>query len=232
MTRCTQCQSIGFSFDRPYSPGEFLEGKRDALIWIVGLNPAAEPSWADGRDVQGLEACFDRGSTIPDYFRKFQAVSPLLFELLGVPRGAAHTDIVKCSSRAFPPPGVTDKQIAKVVQQCSTAYLAGQLRTHRPRLIIGNGARVASFLLTFLPPNPGTPANSTSYWSSLDGANVCVVLSGFIGRLDTYSRRRLGQEVEHRLKEVLHQAGGLPSEWRVLSSESLARLQDLMQDRP
>ncbi len=231
MHECTNCQEYGFSFNRAYRPDEFIEGKQDSIIWIVGLNPAADFNWRDERSTGDLEVYFDQKNSVHSYFRDFRSVSPLLFDLLGTAKGAAHTDIVKCSSRSFPPPGVTGKQIETVITSCKV-FLEKQIRTHKPKIIVCNGARVSLFMLEFLPPPLGETGNSTSYWTSLEGEAVCIVLSGFIGRIDTYARRRLGQEIEFRIKEALMKlyatSGDFPAEWQSLSPESVAQIKALM----
>lgn len=39
MKVCNKCAEYGLKFKREYNPDEFLEGKPNSLIWIIGLNP-------------------------------------------------------------------------------------------------------------------------------------------------------------------------------------------------
>lgn len=203
---CNNCQTMGMRFERRYRPADFIEGEKNSLIWIVGLNPAAAPDWKDEpRGAEELEKCFSDKNSIHTYFKNFEKVSPCLFESLGEDHGTAHTDIVKCSSRAWPPEGVKGKAAGTIISNCKP-YLECQIREHKPKIIVCNGAPVSEFMLTFLPPQASWSKAETSYWSKHDdNEEVCVVLSGFIGRLDDYAKRRLGVEIERRLGEISKQ---------------------------
>ncbi len=204
MNDCTTCQEYGLRFKRNYLPVEFIEGKKNSLVWIVGLNPAAEQDWVDSRTASDLEKYFDDFETIHGYFKDFQSVSESVFGSFGKDFGTAHTDIVKCSSKSFPPESAKGKKAAAVISNCK-GFLEEQIKTHKPKIIVCNGADVSKFMLDFLrPPSTHTKAQ-TSYWSSIDEIKICVVLSGFIGRIDNYAKRRLGIEIEERLREVNNQ---------------------------
>lgn len=201
MQDCSNCQEYGLRFRRNYEPVEFIEGKKDSLVWIVGLNPAGNQDWIDDRTTEDLEKYFDNPNNIHGYFKDFKSVSEPLFTNFGKNHGTAHTDIVKCSSKSFPPETAKGKKAVAVINNCK-GFLEKQIKTHKPKIIVCNGAEVSKFILGFLPP-PSTHTNAqTSYWSSIDGVNVCVVLSGFIGRIDNYAKRRLGVEIEARLREI------------------------------
>ncbi len=201
MIDCSTCQEYGLRFKRNYKPVEFIEGKKDSLVWIVGINPAVEPNWEDRRTTADLESHFDDLSTIHSYFKDFKSVSQSVFESFGKHKGTAHTDLVKCSSKSFPPEAAKGKKTAIVINNCK-GFLEEQIKRHKPKIIVCNGAEVSKFMLGFLPPPPEYTKTQTSYWSNIDGVNVCVVLSGFIGRIDNFSKRRLGIEIEERLREV------------------------------
>lgn len=51
------------------------------------------------------------------------------------------------------------------------------------------------------PRNEDSGNTLTSNWTNVEGVEMCVVLTGFIGRIDSYSRRRPGVEIEARLDE-------------------------------
>jgi hypothetical protein len=194
MKECMKCEAHGIRYRRSYEASEFLEGYADSPIWIVGLNPAAPPDWEDGRTIEQLQTTFYETARTIQYFRDFGRVSPWLFSLLGAPGGVAHTDLVKCSSKSWPPPGCTRKAAKTVVSNC-TPFLQSQILKHKPRMIICNGSEVSSFIQSAIPAVEAS-ARATSYSGFVNGINVWVVLSGFIGRIDNHARARLGQEIE------------------------------------
>lgn len=195
MPTCTLCSNYGLRFDRGYEPQEFIEGNRAARVWIIGLNPAQDLDWKDGRDSQQLLTYFDDERQVHGYFKQFKTVSESLYGLLGKHRGVAHTDLIKCSSSSWPPEGVPSSGRNKIIENC-TKYLQQQIKDFQPEIIICNGSEVSAEIKRLLPPPAGTPANATSYRHATDGRIVVVVLSGFIGRIDNYSKRRLGLEIE------------------------------------
>ena len=201
MFECTICKDYGFRFKRNYEPVEFIEGKTDSLVWIVGLNPAAEQNWVDARTKEELGRYFDDPKTINGYFKDFEAVSEVVFSGFGTPQGTAHTDIVKCSSKSFPPETAKGEKAKLVISNCKK-FLESQLKQFKPKIIVCNGTEVSKFMLKFLPPPATFTKSQTSYWSHIGEQEVCVVLSGFIGRIDNYAKRRLGIEIENRLHEI------------------------------
>jgi uracil-DNA glycosylase len=198
MCECTKCKEHKFGFKRKYQPCEFIEGKKDSRVWIVGLNPAEEPDWVDDRTITEREKFLNLNDwhSIPSYFKDFRSVSTLVFEKFGKDLGTAHTDIVKCSSRAFP----KGKVAHALIKNCK-GFLEEQIKTYKPRIIVCNGVLVSKFMLEFLRPPHDYTNGQTSYWSEIDGFKICVVLSGFIGRIDNFAKRRLGMEIESRLCE-------------------------------
>ncbi|MDP1612832.1 MAG: hypothetical protein Q8M11_17400 [Sulfuritalea sp.] len=186
-----------FQFDRSYSPEEFIEGKPNSLVWIVGLNPKNGGEGPDNRSLADLEDHFCNLDTVHPYFRDFRIVSESMYNGFGKNCGTAHTDIVKCASKSFPGGRIR----AVLIENCKP-YLEVQLRRHKPKVIVCNGADVSKFMLAFIPPQQSLAAFETSYWATFGGAPVCVVLSGFIGRIDNYAKRRLGAEIERRVCEI------------------------------
>ena len=200
MNRCDLCKEVGLEFSRPYRPEEFLEGKSSSDIWIVGLNPAAEIGWADStRTAADLANAFDDTSKIHGYFKDFSKVSPRLFELFGKENGVAHTDIVKCSSKGWPPESAKGKKAQFVIQNCKQ-YLFAQIQAHQPKMIICNGAPVSHQIKELLPVEE--QVTETAYRSTIQKQEIIVVLSGFIGRIDDWSKKRLGYEIESLLSEL------------------------------
>lgn len=204
MHECNKCSEFGFKFERNYLPVEFIEGKANSEVWIVGLNPAMKPDWKDeGRTSKELEELVIKKNE--PYFRNFKPVSEAIYNNFGKDFGTAHTDIVKCSSTSFPPEGAKGKKIDLVINNCKE-YLEEQIRTHKPKVIVCNGKPVSELMLKLYPPiaQDNLSQDETSYESNIEGIKVWVILSGFIGRIDNYARRRLGKEIELRLKQSHH----------------------------
>lgn len=194
---CEDCVHLGgYRFERNYHPKQFLEGKRSSEIWIVGLNPAQEIGFQHSKTREQLEKYYDSGETFDPYIRKFKNVSKILYEGLGKEGGTATTDLVKCASKAFP----GGAKGAELVANCSE-YLKTQILEYKPRLILCNGRPVSDYVKKQFPKNKELDNTDTSYWTTVDDVVVCVVLSGFIGRIDNYARKRLGYEIEMRLDE-------------------------------
>jgi len=199
MNICDSCTTYGLRFQRTYAPHEYIEGDPNAKVWIVGLNPAAATDWEDKRSKSDLQKYFDDPTKVHGYYRQFNVVSERLYQLLGKKEGAAHTDLVKCSSPSWPPKGASWIDRAEIIDNCSR-HLQVQLDTYEPALIVCNGSEVSKRLLHLLPPTETTSPNATSYAHVRpNGKAVTVVLSGFIGRIDNHSKRRLGAEIETHL---------------------------------
>ena len=200
MNHCDLCKEVGLEFLRPYQPAEFIEGKSNSNVWIVGLNPAADIGWTDEeRTAEDLSNAFNDTKTIHPYFKDFSKVSPRLFELFGKENGVAHTDIVKCSSKSWPPETAKGKKTQFVIQNCKR-YLFTQIEVHKPKMIICNGAPVSHQIKEVLPVEK--QITETAYESRIQGQKIIVVLSGFIGRIDDWSKRRLGYEIESLLDDM------------------------------
>jgi uracil-DNA glycosylase len=184
------------------NPRRFLEGNRDARVWIVGLNPAMDPEWIDDRTGEQLDGYFDAPDAVHSYFRDFRIVSRVLFDRLGKAGGTAHTDLVKCSSKSWPPAGVSRRDCDKIIRNCE-GFLREQVLRFKPAMIVCNGADVSRSLARIFPLSGAAPAELiTSYITTIEEHRLCVVLSGFIGRIDNYAKRRLGQEIEARMAEM------------------------------
>lgn len=184
------------------------EGDPESPIWIIGINPAAASDWTDPDRTREmlkdwLLAKEYKGNPNKErpYFKDFSKVSGPLFDKLGERNGIAHTDIVKCASKRFPPEQAKGAKANVVVQNCRD-YLLEQIRKHKPRMLICNGSPVSKYILEFIPPSPRGVRNTTSYKNCSLGYEVCVILSGFIGRIDDYAKRRLGVEIEQRAMEM------------------------------
>ena len=204
MYECRKCGQFGLRYERAYPPQEYLEGNCNSRIWIVGLNPALDPAWVDGIDLRAtsdLQEYFDDREKAHSYFKDFRAVSTILYDSLGKMGGTAHTDLVKCSSKNWPPNGVSGKGEKRIIENCEV-YLLDQLRQIRPLMLICNGASVSTLIKKLFPPPADCSPNVTSYIAQFEEERMCIVLSGFIGRIDNYAKRRLGVEIEARLKEL------------------------------
>lgn len=202
MSECKKCESFGLVFSKPYRPEEYLTGRPNSPVWIVGLNPADEiPD-----DVNTLERYFDEPSTVHRYFHSFRRVSLELHDRFGKSDGVAHTDLLKCHSPSWPPANLSRSSTRTIISNCSS-YLLTQLRSFRPLVLVCNGGDVSSTVKSLLKPDAEVPVDCTSYITTLDKHRMCVVLSGFIGRLDNYSRRRLGAEIDVRFREMNERLG-------------------------
>lgn len=196
MNICDRCTRYGLGFSRLYAPHEFIEGDPQSRVWIIGLNPAEDPMWKDDRDRSRLSSHFEGVTKKHPYFQQFRVVSERLFDMLGKKGGAAHTDLVKCASRSWPPKNLKGADRAAIIANC-VGYLQQQIDTYEPALIVCNGSEVSAEVRRLLPPIADTPVNATRYVHVRpSGQSVTVVLSGFIGRIDNYAKRRLGAEIE------------------------------------
>jgi uracil-DNA glycosylase len=205
MYECRKCEQFGLRFERAYSPQEYIEGNRNSKIWIVGLNPAIDPAWGTAQDdlrtAPELQEYFDNRERVHSYFRDFAAVSRELHDTLGKPGGTAHTDLVKCRSKSWPPPEASKKDGRSMIDNCRPYFLE-QLRQIRPAMIVCNGAPVCEAVKELFPIPAGCSATVTSYVTEFEHERICIILSGFIGRIDNYAKRRLGAEIESRLREL------------------------------
>lgn len=200
MKECNKCKNYGLIFKRNYSPDEFLEGKTNSKIWIIGLNPAAEIEWEDpGRDVKELSFAMKDRSKLSSYFKNFEKVSSELYSMFGEEYGVAHTDLVKCSSKKWPPDSCKGKKAKVVIDNCKS-YLFEQIEKYKPKMIICNGAPVSHEIEKVLESYK--KISDTAYESMINETKVIVILSGFIGRIDNFSRRRLGYEIESLMKLI------------------------------
>lgn len=198
MSKCNKCKKHGLKFNRKYEPSDLIEGKLNSRIWIVGINPKADPSQIDPREARQLEEYFEDLTDVLPYFRSFDKVSQKLFDLLGKDYGVAHVDIVKCYSRKFPPNGKV-KVGAEIVSNCR-GYFEEQLRKHSPQMLICNGIYACNVVQESVVPN--SSKYTTSYIGEFDGKEIMVVLSGFVGRIDNYARTRLGKEIQEYIKKL------------------------------
>ena len=197
MSECSKCEQYGLHFQRDYEPQDFLEGEPSSKIWVIGLNPVVEPI----PEPSALAGYFADRSKMHPYFRDFAAVSRRVFDGFGKVGGTAHTDLIKCSSKAWPPPGVKGRGARAIISNCQV-YLFQQIQRYRPAMIVCNGADVSAAIKNTLPPSPPASDDATSYMTTVGDRTICVVLSGFIGRIDNYAKRRLGREIEERLLDL------------------------------
>jgi len=202
MIECRECQAFGLRFKRNYEPVQFLEGRPTSIAWIIGLNPAVDQDWVDSRSESDLHEYFNDTTTLHPYFKDFENVSPELFKMLGKDNGVAHTDLIKCSSKKWPPDTCKGKKAKIVITNCKK-YLIEQIVKYKPKLIICNGAPVSKEILSII--KPPIKKVETYYTGQIGGARVTVVLSGFIGRIDNYSKRRLGVEIEYLFNKIINQ---------------------------
>ena len=199
--KCDKCKQYGLYFDRNYSPDQFLEGKANSLIWIIGLNPKGKEGTNDDRTLEKLQTYFEDKQMIHPYFRDFKKVSARLYDLLGKNHGVAHTDLVKCFSNNFPPRNCGSAATMEIINNCKW-YLMEQLRKHKPKMLICNGSAVCKCMLEVLPPTHKSEGLPTAYLTSINKNKIVVILSGFVGRIDDYAKRRLGREIEYYMEQL------------------------------
>lgn len=200
MPQCNNCAQYGISFSAGYSPAEFIEGDPYSPVWIIGLNPKGIANFIDNRTAQNLKNYFRGGSNVHAYFRDFEKVSRVIYRNLGGPNGVAHTDLVKCFSMTFPPKGVTPTGKHQIINTCGI-YLSVQIGKYQPGMLVCNGADICKKIQQIVVPQHPIGSN-TSYLGRIGDREIIVVLSGFIGRIDNYSKHRLGREIESLL--MLH----------------------------
>jgi uracil-DNA glycosylase len=196
MIQCERCKQYNLIFESNFKPVDFIDGKKNtSKVWIVGLNPKLTPNEKDERFEEDLEKF--QCKTRP-YFKDFNKVSSKLYGLMGEEYGVSHVDIVKCYTSSFPPKGLKKNEVTAIIKNCSK-YFKEQLALWKPELIICNGSPVCQLVKDVIKP-PKIP--ETSYIGEFEGSRIYVVLSGFIGRIDDYSKRRLGIEIEHYLQLI------------------------------
>ncbi len=191
--KCSKCNPT-FSFNRPYHPIDFLEGKRSSVVWIIGLNPKGTSEKKESRKtIKKLENYFDNNK-IHSYFKDFKKVSEKLFYLFGKEKGVAHTDIVKCYSNEFQ---AKNRYYANAIEKCKE-YLIEQIKIYSPQIIICNGAPVCDLLKNIINIKID---KTTSCIGDFHDKEITVIFSGFIGRIDDYAKRRLGIEIESYMEK-------------------------------
>lgn len=199
---CSKCKSYHLEYERKYKPWDFLAGKRDSLILIIGLNPKGGLEKNSKIGIKELKNYFD--GSIPSYFRKFRKVSEKLYRLFGKEKGVAHTDIVKCSSSKFPPKNCKRKEAQIIINNCK-GYLEEQIKKVHPKIVICNGSSVSKIIRRIIKPRLNYV---TSYIGSFGGSEIAVILSGFIRRIDNYAKLRLGKEIESYMERYEIGRGG------------------------
>lgn len=189
---------------RTESPDQWIEGDPRSPIWIIGLNPKTtqDPDTDLDMNLSALRDGFKKRAHDVPYFRYLKRVSEPLFNALGSNLGVAHTDIVKCDSTEWPPAGISTSNIDRIEETCAM-YLDQQIREYKPKLLICNGSPVCRYIKRlFDQPDESNGELVTHFESKKYGESVHVILSGFIGRIDSYAKRRLGREIEQRIEAL------------------------------
>jgi len=192
MRTCRKCKQWGLEFSRNYRPEEFIEGNPKAPVWLIGINPKNKTGFQDKRTTNDLKRYF-RGNDIHPYFHDFETVSQKICENFG--NKVAHTDLIKCFSPKWPLYRNFDKNA--IIKNCSE-YLICQIKKYMPKIIICNGADVSKY---FTKAFNILDQNETSAIINVEGNDVVILFSGFIGRIDNYSKKRLGKEFERIASE-------------------------------
>ena len=199
MSTCNKCSKYGLNFNRPYSPEQYLEGHPLSRVWIIGLNPKGKTKYNDKKRTQeDLRNYFNDKIGVHEYFSDFKKVSSTMYDLMGKDNGVAHTDLVKCYSPQWPPTTAKNSNDKKIIIENCKDYLEQQLFASSVEILVCNGADVCDYIRSIIPVEQN---NGTYYYGQLNGRRIAVVLSGFIGRIDKYSKQRLGKEIEILMME-------------------------------
>lgn len=192
---CNKCKELtGMYFKRQYSPIDYLHGKRNSKVWIIGINPYGDIGQNDNEETIDKLIDFKIDNS---YFKDFENVSKCIFDALGKENGVAHTDLIKCFSTCFPPINLNKNDLYTILCNCRV-YLKEQLDLYKPKVIICNGKHVVWHVEQLVPPNEDF---GTFYYGNLPYKTI-VFRSGFIGRIDNYAKRRLGKEIEKALIDL------------------------------
>ena len=196
METCNKCQEIcGFYYKRQYRPDEYILGKKNSQILIIGINPKGDIG------ENNIEETVDDLRNNPmknSYFDKIRKISEIISKNIGVENGVAHTDLLKCFSNNFPPQKLNRGNIHRIIINCRP-YLIRQLEKGSFKLVICNGFHVNWHIEQIIQP---IKDHDTYYIGEFLGRRIAVLRSGFIGRIDNYAKRRLGKEVELLMDEM------------------------------
>lgn len=204
---CEKCLKHGLCFKTTYGlkPNEYLLGNADARVWLIGLNPKLEEEEFIERGTAESLSSFTPVNS-HSYFDDYKKVSEKLYNAFQNKKLVAHTDLVKCASKKFPPT-VKKKDSDSIINNCKQ-HLIDQIIAHKPKIIVCNGSATSWAMLGLFNPKveAGDWRSITSYEAEISTNNAVVtfwvILSGFIGRIDDRNKRRLGREIEQiALKE-------------------------------
>jgi uracil-DNA glycosylase len=200
--KCDKCKEYGLGFYATnITPIDYIEGRRNADIWIIGLNPKGDIGKKEERTVDQFENFNpEKLEKNTSYFKDFDKVSNLLYKnFTGNNSNVAHTDLVKCFSLNFPHTKLSKDDLNKVLCRCRE-YLSEQLNRFKPRIIICNGSHVVYHIEQIIP----VKEEFETYYIGIGNNSYepFVFRSGFIGRIDHHAKRRLGKEIENILNEI------------------------------
>jgi uracil-DNA glycosylase len=199
---CEKCLKVGLCFKTTngLKPNEYLLGSTEAKIWLVGLNPKLEEDeFVERGTSESLNLFTPENSH--SYFDDYKKVSKKLYNAFQNKKLVAHTDLVKCATKRFPPTP-KKKEIEFIIDNCKQ-HLIEQIITLKPRIIVCNGSATSWAMLDLFKPKVESVdwKSITSYKTEVSNNNTevsfWVILSGFIGRIDDRNKRRLGLEIEN-----------------------------------
>ena len=186
---CKRCEQFLADRSKGIRP-IFMEGNFGGKIWVVGLNPKLEREGEVLNDFDSYITKWQNSEFRHPFFKKVQFIFP---EGVKWGRDVAHVDLVKCATKGI------NKDFGKLVSKCGH-FLKRQIRAAKPKLIIADGIPVCQW---FKNQKWGeAKQNDTSILFSFDDFETLVVLSGFIGRIDQYSKARLKQEFQRAIEEL------------------------------
>ncbi len=198
ITTCDRCAKFGLCYQTTSNstPEDYIWGNPFAEVWIIGLNPKLGSAPQIITETKQDFANFKPENSHP-YFDDFKKVSSILYNNFQNSNNVAHTDLLKCASENFPPTKKR-KDNETIIANCFY-YLEQQIDTYKPKVIICNGSPVSwEFFKKFNPPTQNSWKEITSYKTTRESGkhNFWIIASGFIGRIDDWSKRRLGIEIE------------------------------------
>ncbi|MGD0712486.1 MAG: uracil-DNA glycosylase family protein [Bacteroidales bacterium] len=194
MEKCLKCKDItGMYFERQYKPEQYIYGKLNSKVLIIGLNPYGEIETNNLNET--TEDLLNRPSH--QYYKNFEKVSPRIYKYLGEDNGVICTELVKCFSKNFPPAKLSKHDLHKFICNCRE-YLSEQLEVLKPKIIICNGIHVVWHIEQIIPIKEEF---ETYYIGKKNSYEPFIFRSGFIGKIDKYAKRRLGIEIEKILNK-------------------------------
>jgi uracil-DNA glycosylase len=165
-----------------------FEGK-GVEIMLVGLNPKLEMK--SRKFPKKFNKILDKhynyfDTSIHNYFTPLKSIfenSEKVFK-----EKLINTELVKCKTEKW------TNSCKKAICYCNK-YLKKQIKIIKPKIIICNGVPVCNWFR-----KEYNLKEDTSGVINMDGKKITIIFSGFIGRIDTYSKLRIKKELKLHFK--------------------------------